>query len=521
MNETQEEEFISNSKNRFLITIATVFGTFISVMDVSVVNVSLPHMRGAFGVDLSSVTWIATSYSISQIIMITMTGWWSTVLGRKNFYLLSFLIFTIGSLLSATAGSFTEIIIFRSIQGIGGGPLIPISQAILRETYSSKQQGIAMGLFGMGVVLAPAMGPVFGGWLTEEYGWPWVFFINIPFCVIGMILVNMFIVDPPFLKRGINKVDWGGICLLSITLVGLQFVLERGQEQYWFDSNLIIALTIITVLAAIILVFWELNTVEPIINFRVLKNIPLSVGSLIVFIFGIALFGSTFLMPQLLQNLYSYSAMDAGLVLLPRGAILFIMLPTVGFLFNFIGARFLIFCGACFMSYTFYLLSQLTLDANYWDLAIPLMIMGFGMPCFFVTLSAVSFSTISPKDTTAASALYNLSRRIGGNLGYALLTTLLIREQAFYRVALIGSVSDLNRAFWSFKGQIFSVFLEQQNTVPLLKMQSLKMAEKLVSIHSGILSYNAVHFLLGAMFLLVFPMILFIPKRKKENLKKR
>ena len=192
MNKNQSEQFISNSKNRFLITTATVFGTFISVMDVSVVNVSLPHMRGAFGVDLSSVTWIATSYSISQIIMITMTGWWSTVLGRKNFYLISFLIFTVGSLLSATAGSFSEMIIYRTIQGIGGGPLIPISQAILRETYSSRQQGIAMGLFGMGVVLAPAMGPVFGGWLTEEYGWPWVFFINIPFCVIGMILVNIF-----------------------------------------------------------------------------------------------------------------------------------------------------------------------------------------------------------------------------------------------------------------------------------------------------------------------------------------
>tara|TARA_A100001037_G_scaffold306850_1_gene357105 strand:- start:1728 stop:3188 length:1461 start_codon:yes stop_codon:yes gene_type:complete len=484
-------------------------------MDVSVVNVSLPHMRGAFGVDLSAITWIATSYSISQIIMITMTGWWSTVLGRKNFYLLSFLIFTVGSLLSATASSFAEIIIYRSIQGIGGGPLIPISQAILRETYSSKQQGVAMGLFGMGVVLAPAMGPVFGGWLTEEYGWPWVFFINIPFCVIGMVLVNIFIIDPPFLKRGIKKVDWGGICLLSITLVGLQFVLERGQEEYWFDSDLITILTVITVFAAIILVFWELNTVDPIINFRVLKNLPLSIGSLIIFIFGIALFGSTFLMPQLLQNLFSYSAMDAGLVLLPRGAILFIMLPTVGFLFNFIGARFLIFCGACFMSYTFYLLSQLTLEANYWDLAFPLMIMGFGMPCFFVTLSAVFFSTISPKDTTSASALYNLSRRIGGNLGYALLTTLLARDEAFYRIALIGSVSDLNREFWSFKDQIFSLFLHQQNAFSLLKMHPLKMAEDLITLHSGILSYNSVHFFLGGMFLLVFPMIFLIPKEKK------
>ncbi len=517
MNKNQNEQFISNSKNRFLITTATVFGTFISVMDVSVVNVSLPHMRGAFGVDLSSVTWIATSYSISQIIMITMTGWWSTVLGRKNFYLISFLIFTIGSLLSATAGSFPEMIIYRTIQGIGGGPLIPISQAILRETYSSKQQGIAMGLFGMGVVLAPAMGPVFGGWLTEEYGWPWVFFINIPFCVIGMILVNIFIVDPPFLKRGIKKVDWFGICLMSITLVGLQFVLERGQEEYWFDSELITMLTIITVLAAIILVFWELNTIDPIINFRVLKNIPLSIGSLIIFIFGIALFGSTFLMPQLLQNLFSYSAMDAGLVLLPRGAILFIMLPTVGFLFNFIGARLLIFSGACFMSYTFYLLSQLTLEANYWDLAYPLMIMGFGMPCFFVTLSAVSFSTIKPQDTTAASALYNLSRRIGGNLGYALLTTLLARDEAFYRIALMGSISDLNREFWIYKDQILSIFLQQQNTYSLLKMHSLKMAENLISLHSGILSYNSVHFFLGGMFLLVFPMIIFIPKEKKKN----
>jgi len=246
--ESWAAESISPASRR-LLTVAVICGAFISVMDVSVVNVSLPHMRGTFGADLSAITWVATSYSIAQIIMITMTGWWSTVLGRKRFYLFSFAIFTVGSVLAGTSHSFTEMVIYRVLQGIGGGPLIPLSQAILRESYPPRQQGMAMAIFGMGVVLAPAIGPVVGGWLTDEYGWPWVFYINIPVSLVGMFLVNLYVQDPPYLKRGVRKVDWGGIFFLGVGLIGLQIFLERGQEENWFDSTWIIACAAVTVVA--------------------------------------------------------------------------------------------------------------------------------------------------------------------------------------------------------------------------------------------------------------------------------
>src|ERR687887_700093 len=232
--------------NKWLITVAVMLGTFLVVMDDSVVNVSLPHMMGNFSQTLSAITWVATSYSIAEMIMITMAGWWSTLFGRKRLYLASFALFTLGSILCGTAHTFTQILVYRTIQGLGGGSLIPISQAILRETFPPRQQGIAMAIFGMGVVLAPALGPIVGGWLTDNYGWPWVFYINVPASIVGMLMVSAFVEDPAYLRRGIGRIDWPGITLLSVWLIGMQVVLERGQENNWFESHAITAGALIT-----------------------------------------------------------------------------------------------------------------------------------------------------------------------------------------------------------------------------------------------------------------------------------
>jgi DHA2 family multidrug resistance protein len=498
-----------------LITIVIVFGAFISVMDVSVVNVALPHMRGAFGVDLSSITWVATSYTISQIIMITMSGWWSTLLGRKRFYLASYLLFTIGSILAGTANSLSEMIVYRIIQGAGGGPLIPISQAILRETYPQRQQGMAMAIFGMGVVLAPAMGPVLGGWLTENYGWPWVFYINIPFCAIGMWLVKAFVEDPPYLRRGIRKVDWMGIFLLGMALVGLQVVLERGQEENWFESAWIVSLTAITLLSLAILVIWELQVPEPIIDFRVLRSLYLSVGSAITLVFGLALFGSTFLLPQFLQNLMGYTAFNAGEVLIPRGIALFFMLPIVGWVFNFVGARILIFFGTAMIVYSFLLLSRLSLDAGYWNLVTPMIFMGIGMPCFFVTLSTVSFFGIRPEDSTSASSLFNLARRVGGNLGYALLTTILERRTAYHRVSLVSFVTEFNESFIEYRSKLISILSRQVGDPFAVQAKALFLIDRMVNRQSTMLAYNDVYFYMVLMFVGVLPLIFLLPGRRQ------
>src|SRR5712691_17334 len=292
----------ASARQKWLVTVAVMAGTFLAVMDVSVVNVSMPHMMGNFGQTLSAITWVATSYSIAEMLMVTMAGWWSALVGRKRLYLASFVLFTLGSILAGTAQTFTQMLCYRVIQGLGGGSLVPLSQAILRETYPPEEQGMAMAIFGMGVVLAPAMGPILGGWLTDNYGWPWVFYINIPVSIVGILMVSAFVEDPPYLRRGITRVDWAGIILLTLGLIGMQVVLERGHENNWFQSRWITAGAIMTVLMLTAMVFWELRTREPIVNFRVLRNLPLSVGAGMGLLFGVALFGTTFSLPQLTQH---------------------------------------------------------------------------------------------------------------------------------------------------------------------------------------------------------------------------
>ncbi len=325
--------------------ITVMFGAFMAVMDISVVNVSMPHMMGSFSEDLSAITWVATAYSIAEIIMVTMSGWWSTLIGRKRLYLWSFGLFTVGSILCGTATTFHQMLVYRVIQGIGGGALIPISQAILRESFPQEEQGMAMAIFGMGVVLAPAVGPILGGWLTDHYGWPWIFFINIPVSVVGMLMVGAFVHDPAYLRRGVKKIDWVGIALLSVALTTMQVVLERGQSENWFESNMIVMGTIVGTVTALFLVWWEMKIPEPVINFRILKNIPLSIGSAMGIIFGVALFGTTFILPQFTQNLLGYPALEAGMVLAPRAAMLMLFMPIVGRLYNRVDARVLVLVG--------------------------------------------------------------------------------------------------------------------------------------------------------------------------------
>ena len=288
--------------NKWLVAGTVLFGSFMAVMDISVVNVALPHMMGSFSEDMSTITWVATSYSIAEIIMVTMAGWLSTLMGRKRLYLYSFGLFTLGSVLCGTAVSFRQMLFYRILQGVGGGALIPVSQAILRESFPQEEQGMAMAIYGMGVVLAPAMGPILGGWLTDRYGWPWIFFINIPVSVVGMLMVGAFVRDPDYLRRGVHKVDWIGIFLLAVALTTMQIVLERGQSENWFDSHMILAGTAICASALLLLVYWELKTPEPVINFRILRDIPLSLGCVMGLIFGIALFGTTFILPQFTQT---------------------------------------------------------------------------------------------------------------------------------------------------------------------------------------------------------------------------
>jgi DHA2 family multidrug resistance protein len=502
---------------KWLVTVAVMSGTFLAVMDVSVVNVALPHMMGTFSQTLSSITWVATSYSIAEIISISMASWWSALVGRKRLYLVAFAVFTLGSILAGTAQTFTQMLLYRTLQGLAGGILTPVSQAILRETFPPRQQAMGMAIFGMGVVLAPAMGPVLGGWLTDNYGWPWIFYINMPVSVVGILLVSAFVEDPPYLRRGIGRVDWVGIALLTAGLTGLQIVLERGQEHNWFDSSWITAGTVITALLLTSLVVWELCVRDPIVNVRVLRHIPLSVGSGVGFLFGIAFFGTTFSLPQLTQRLLGYPAYQAGLVLLPRMITLFLTMPIIGWLFNHMEPRLIIGVGIGLTYWTFQELAQLSLQVSYWNLVPIMLLMGVAVPCMFVPLSTLSLSGVRREDMTSATSLYTLTRRVGGNIGYALVATLVERLSATHRVHLIKHISPLNPAYLSYQTLVSARLAQAWGDPVAAQHRALALADAEVNRQAAMLAYNDIAWLFGTMFLATLPCLFLLPRRQASE----
>ena len=497
-----------------MVGISVMIGAFMGVMDVSVVNVALPHMMGNFGQNLSAITWVAPAYSIAAVIMMTMASWWSTLLGRKNFYLLSFVIFTVGSILAGMSHTFPQMIACRILQGMGGGSLVPLAQAILRETFPKKEQGMAMAIFSMGVVLAPAIGPVLGGWLTDNYGWAWIFYINIPVSLIGMMMVGAFVHDPVYLRRGVKKIDIVGILLLMVGLTGLQVFLERGQQENWFDSSLILWTAIITGLSLLSLVLWELSVSEPIVNLRIFKNIQFRMGVIVVILFGVALYGTTFILPQFTQQLLNYPAYQAGLVLMPRAVALMCVLPLVGQIYNYFDPRGLIIFGITVVSVSYFQLAHLATTTAQANIIPILLLMGSGMPFIFVSLSTVSLSSMEKENMTSATGLFNLFQQVGGNIGYAVMATLLDRNTQIHHAYLAEHINIFNYNFVNFYHQTVGFFYRQGMPLGVAKDTAMAMVNRLVTQQAAMMAYNDISLFLMFMFLLCIPFVLMIPVQK-------
>jgi len=489
-----------------------MFGTFLSVMDVTVVNVAMPHMMGAFGVNLLTITWVSTAYSIAEIIMVTMSAWWSTVLGRKRLFLFSMVLFITGSILAGTAQTFGQMLLYRVIQGAGGGSLIPVAQAILRESFPPAEQGMAMAVYTMGVVLAPAIGPVLGGWLIDRYDWRWVFYINVPICIAGLAMVSVFVRDPSYLKRGIKNVDWGGIALLTIGLATTQVVLERGQQVDWFASHWIVLGMAIAVVTLTGLVVWELAQGEPVINLRLLRNVPLTVGSTMGMLVGFALYGTSFLLPQLTEELMHYQAFEAGLVLMPRALMMLMVMPIVGRLYNYVSPRLTVACGLVMMLVAYWWLSHFSLEVSFWSFLPVLALTGAGMGATMVTLSTVSLSTIEHANMTGAASLYTLMRREAGNLAYALLATVLARRTQDHQAMLVQNINSFNPAFRQLHSSLSGYLKFGALNPEPWHNQGMAMVSSMVSRQAQMMAYNDTIFLLVPLFVLVLPMALLLPR---------
>jgi MFS transporter, DHA2 family, multidrug resistance protein len=494
---------------KWLIAASVMLGTFMSVMDVTVVNVAMPHMMGSFGADLLTITWVSTAYSIAEIILVTMSSWWSTLLGRKRFFMLSMVLFLIGSFLAGASQTLTQMILARVLQGIGGGGLIPCAQAIARETFPPAEQGMAMAIFSMGVILAPALGPTLGGWLVDNLSWQWVFYINLPIGIAALVMVSAFVHDPGYLKRGVQSIDWTGIILLTIGLSTFQLVLERGEEVDWFSSNLIVMGTIVASVTLLGLIVWELYTDEPVINLRLLANPQLRIGTTLNSVIGFVLFGSSFALPQWTETLLGYPALRAGLVLLPRPLTMLVMMPIMGRLYNYLNPRIPVAIGAALQIWGVWVLAHFPLAVGFANFAPSLVMMGLGSSCFAVTIGTISLSTMRPADMTGGSAIFTVCQRVSANIAYATLATLLARRSQFHRLRLVHDISLLSGNYQMMQPGFAQHFIQR----PAPRGMIVAMMDSLLNRQATIMAYNDIFMLMVWLFMFALLLIPLLPTR--------
>src|SRR5215510_2244340 len=493
-----------------------VLGSFVAAMDVSIVNVAMPQMIGTFGVPLDAITWVAVAYSIAEIILVTMAAWFSALLGRQRFYTLSLALFIVASVLCGFARSLEMMIVGRVLQGIGGGGLIPLSQAIMLETFPEEERGMAMALYMMGVVVAPAMGPVLGGWLTDLYGWPWIFFINVPVGLIGIGMAATVLVDPPHMRRTLARIDLVGIVLLTLSLTTMQLVLERGEREGWWESSFIVVITCIALVALVILVYWELRVAEPVVNLRVLTYLPLLGGVTMGLVFGLTSFGSIFILPLFFQQLRGYSVMDAGLSQMPRSLVMLLVAPISGRLYNLVDSRVMIGVGIVLMMGGYFDLAHLTLDTDGWQMLPGLLLTGAGMAMVFTAMSAAVMRTIPAPLMAAATGLYTLSRRIGGNIGYAFVANQIVHRTTFHRARLVDHLTPYD--MWTSQvveglaGRLASSGVPPGGA----EDSALKLLSGAVHRQAMMLAYNDVFWMMGVCFVVCLPLLLLLGGRHQR-----
>ncbi len=497
--------------NKWVVTASVLVGALMSAIDTSVVNVALVHIQATYGVTTQQVSWVSTAYLITLAIVMPLTAWLSSVLGRKRMYLIAIAVFTAASLLCGLSRTLGELIAFRILQGFGGGVLQPTSQAIMRETFPAKEQGQAMGFFGMIVLLGPALGPLLGGWLTDTYSWPWIFLINLPVGVIASIMGWQFIRDPSYMRRqGLQRIDGIGIGLMAVGLVALLTVLEEGETNGWFDSSSIIALSIIAAVSLVMFVIWELRTPGPAVDLRILRNLSFSSGTFIGGVLGVALYGSLILLPVFLQNLLRYDATRAGLALMPRGLSMVVLMPVAGALYNRLGVYVMVPFGLVLSAYSGFMMAHFTQDSSLAQILLPQAIQGAGFAFMFVSLAASALATIPRPQMQSATGLFSLTFQLGGTLGTAIVITLLDHRITIASANLVRYASLQNPTFVQW-WQVIQTGLMARGTDPVTaRLQALSVLKQLISQQAAVVGFDYAFAAIAAVFIACLPLVLLI-----------
>jgi DHA2 family multidrug resistance protein len=474
------------------------------------VNVSLDHIRGSLSAGIDEATWTITAYLVSNAIVIPMAGWLARLIGRKNYQIASIALFTFSSFMCGSAWSLHSLVFFRILQGIGGGGLVPISQSILLESFPREKHGQAMAIFGMGAMLGPIVGPLLGGWITDTMSWRWIFYINIPIGILSIIMNIIVIKDPPYMQRQKMSVDYWGLLFLSVGLGALQFVLDKGENEDWFESNLIIVLAIVAVVSLTLLAINEYYSEHPIVNLRVFKDRTFASGATVMFFVFLNLFGSIVLLPIFLQSIMGYTSYYAGLVLGPGGIATMLAMPIAGKLVNKVNPKRILTVGIVICALSTFMMSRFNMTTDFWSFVWPRVVLGLGMGFTFIPLTTMTLSHIQREHMTEATSLYNLLRNLGGSVGIAFTTTILGRRAQFHQTRLVEHLSPFDPAYQMFHDRI-GTFLGSRGLPPA--GSDGVMYRELIR-QSTTLAFTDAFFIICALILCVLPLV-FIMQRGK------
>jgi DHA2 family multidrug resistance protein len=503
--------------NPWVIALAVTLATFMEVLDTSIANVALPHIAGSLSAGQDESTWVLTSYLVSNAIVLPLSGWLSSIVGRKNFYMGCVALFTISSFLCGLAPNLATLIICRVLQGAGGGGLQPSEQAILADTFPPAKRGMAFAVYGVAVVTAPAIGPTLGGWITDNFTWRWIFFINIPVGIISILLTSRLIQDPPYFKRrklSETRIDYVGLGFVALGLGALQVVLDKGQREDWFESHFIVILSLIGAASLVFVVFWEWRHKDPIIDLHLFRDRTFGISNLLMFMLGFALLGSTLLLPLFMQTMLGYTAQQAGMALMPGGFAIMLLLPLVGFLLSRYTPRWLLVFGLVVLSASLFNMTRFDLEIDFRTAAMARIFQAVGMAFLFVPINTAAYAFLPREKNNAASGLMNLARNMGGSVGISVVTTLLDRRAQFHQTMLMGRISASNPVLQGKLQGMIAVLQGHGGDPPTAMRQAYAMVQGTVARQATMLAYIDCFWFLGVAIVAMIPAVFLMKKSK-------
>ena len=495
--------------HKYIIAVTVTMAAVLELIDTSIVNVAIPHMMGNLGATLDEISWVSVGYIVANVIVIPMSSWLSAYFGRRRYLTASILLFVAASFFCGAAGTLWQLVFWRVIQGIGGGALLTTAQSTLWEAFPPHEVAIGQAMFGVGLMVGPTLGPTLGGYIVDNWNWPWIFYINIPLGLAAAALTWAYVTNSEHQERA-ERVDWLGIALLTTAVGSLQWMLERGERYDWFDSRFVTSLAVVSAVSFIWLVWHELHTDEPIINFHLLRNRQLATGTIMGAVLGFALFGSVFVLPVFLQQLHGFTANQTGLVILPGALASAFVTATMGRRMRMVSdGRPLLLLGASLFMVCMWQLAMLTMDSGKSDLFWPLIIRGAALGMMFIPLNSIALAELAPRDLATGTGLFNLTRQLGGSIGIAVMATLLSHLTKARKALLLDHLVATSPDVQARVDGLTHALVAKGASLTVAHQQALAIMDRGVTVQASVLAFSRIYWISGLVLLGSMPLMLF------------